>query len=617
MHGIDFSEAAVTNFSPVTGGNTNDASIRNLLSGSKWGTGIGASVSLTTSFSSQASVYSYQGSGASQVQTFTAAQISGARLAMDAIEAIAGISFVEVTDSATLAGDIRWGQTSSTVVPTAEAYYPSASAVGGDIWFGPTNSSHWQNPVKGTYGYLTYLHELGHALGLKHPHESGSVTPEPGEDQLKYSVMSYRDFAGDNLAGYGSSFFPTSLMLNDIAALQFLYGANMTYATGNTTYSWSATSRVYETIWDAGGIDMIDASSQTQGVSLNLNAGSWSQIGVAFWNGQANVRDCLTIAYGCTIENAIGSNYADTLQGNAVSNSLWGLDGNDTIFGGAGSDVLGGNAGNDVIDGGGDNDVLYGGTGNDVVNGGGGSDTLNRVEGRDVMYGGTGSDVLQLTVISAQADILKLRTNSFFIKDDAGNLAIVRDVEQIQYTDNTVGLGSVGLFENVNLQLVEIYMAAFNRAPETGGYEYWVARVATEGILNVANVIFSIPSVLAIYPQDMTSEEFVTAIYQNVLDKAPDAAGLAYWVNSLNAPGGSRGKLVLDLAGAALNTADGTSGKDFFQNRVDWGMYAVAYQELTGNEFAPSYSETLTETVNADGMTLVNLIGQTVGELTL
>jgi serralysin len=335
-NGIFSSRASITYYDPTTEGSV-DASITNLLGGAKWGGAIGAGVSLTTSFSNLNSTYDYSTGDTEKVVPLLSTQIAAARKAMAGWAAVAKISFTEITDSASNAGDIRWGQSTDYSNPTAYAWYPSVYPEGGDIWFGPNYSSYYNNPVAGSYGYQTYVHELGHALGLGHPHD-GDVAPVPGEDQLKYSVMSYRSYNGDDLTGYSNAFYPTSPMLNDILAIQFLYGANMSYKTGNDTYSWDAGKSIFETIWDAGGTDTLDGSNQSQAVIFDLRSGYWSSIGVSFWNGQSYVRDCLTIAYGATIENATGSAFNDTLIGNDAANVLNGRTGADSMQGGLGND---------------------------------------------------------------------------------------------------------------------------------------------------------------------------------------------------------------------------------------------------------------------------------------
>ena len=309
-------------------------SVGNLWEGSKWGENLGEGVVLTTSFSVEGvSVFTYaDGFELPGLMAFNDTQVEAAWWAMNAWSAVSQVTFVEVQDTGEAAGDIRWSQTSSPNVWTALAYYPSDLPEGGDVWFG-VGDPEFTDPYLGGYGWFTYLHELGHALGLGHPHQ-GWVDPLPWEDQLKYSVMSYSDtdwLPWWQSGGYVSTSFPITPMLNDIAAMQWLYGANMGHATGDDVYRWEADAVVFETIWDAGGEDTLDASNQAQGVELNLNAGRWSWIGVGYGVEDVWVRDTLTIAYGAVIEHAVGSAFDDTLVGNEVGNRLDGGAGVDTV----------------------------------------------------------------------------------------------------------------------------------------------------------------------------------------------------------------------------------------------------------------------------------------------
>lgn len=341
--GIDGTAALVTNIVVPT---SVDDSIDNLVDTTKWGGAIGTGVQLTYSFSTASSVFTYASGSEVPFTSLNANQKSAAVMAMNALSAICGVTFVEVADTATSAGDIRWTQSINTALSTAHAYYPSSWAGGGDVWIGPGSS--YTNPVVGGYSYHTFIHELGHSMGLDHPHQ-GSPVPALGEDQLRYSVMSYRDNpSASTTGGYSSSHYPTDYMLNDVLALQYLYGVNTTTNQGDTVYQWAASSPVYDCIWDVGGNDTIDASNQTGACAINLNGGTWSTIGTTYYNGAAQVNNSLSIAYEVTgvagvsnlIENAIGSAQADTLIGNTQANVLTGKGGADTLTGGGGSDVF-------------------------------------------------------------------------------------------------------------------------------------------------------------------------------------------------------------------------------------------------------------------------------------
>ena len=267
------------------------------------------------------------------------------------------------------------------------------------MWF---NKSDYNDPVVGYYAYYTFLHEIGHTLGLEHPHENNdNDVMSLSVDALKYSIMSYRDYVGDDIDGVGENFFPTTPMLYDVLALQALYGANWNYRSGNDTYSWAPGAKVYETIWDGGGIDTLSAANQTRDVELHLTSGVFSKIGSPVWDEHAWVRDNLVIAFNATIENATGSNYDDYIFGSAAGNVLVGGPGNDTMRGSewadrnvVDNDTMYGGGGGDFMAGHNGRDVMYGGEGNDFVIGDDGNDTLSGENGNDMLYGGAGNDLL-------------------------------------------------------------------------------------------------------------------------------------------------------------------------------------------------------------------------------
>lgn len=419
-----------------------DEQIDSLIQGAKWGGTTGSSATISYSFlnhnSRFASNYSYDNEyiGAFQL---TSGQQQAAIAALAEWSSVANISFTRVTETTSQVGTMRFGSyLFMDDAYAAWAYYPASTAAAGDVWLGPNTRF---SPKPGDFDYLVLVHEIGHALGLKHPFEtsdSNGISLAGTEyDDVRYTVMSYTD---------PYYFEPTGPMLLDIAAIQHLYGANMKWQTGNNTYRWDANSSVFETIWDAGGIDTIDGSNQLRAVNINLNAGSFSSIGKAFWNGSNYINDCLAIAYGAQIENATGSRYNDTLTGNELRNVLNGGAGADRMVGGNGSDIyyvdhsgdtvietetdrdiggsdmvysylstysLGANVENlrlmssGSVNGTGNalDNLLYAGAGNNIVDGGEGNDTLSyRYASKGVtvslavagvqVTGGSGSDTL-------------------------------------------------------------------------------------------------------------------------------------------------------------------------------------------------------------------------------
>jgi serralysin len=277
--------------------------------------------------------------------------------------------------------DVRLARSSAP--STAWAYYPNGRE-GGDVWFGSRYA--FDNPRLGTYQFMVAVHELGHAFGLKHPHESwNGFGAMPVEwDSLEFTVMSYRSKVGATVgAGYtnGTYDYAQGWMMLDIAALQAMYGADYSHRAGDTRYAWdpatgetsidgvgrgrpgdgaAGANRVFLTIWDGGGVDTYDLSAYGGGVNVDLAPGGHSVLSAAQLalldtrdgtKARGNVFNSL-LHDGNTaslIENAVGGAGADTLRGNVAANQLEGDRGNDLLDGRDGADWLDGGAGADTM----------------------------------------------------------------------------------------------------------------------------------------------------------------------------------------------------------------------------------------------------------------------------
>ncbi|MDH3740345.1 MAG: M10 family metallopeptidase C-terminal domain-containing protein [Hyphomicrobiales bacterium] len=355
---------------------------------------------ITYSLPTNANWFPY--SEANGFSAFNATQRAAANSAIELWDDLIAVSFTQTTNAST--SDIEFSNT-TTNISYAHAYYPGGWSGAGSIWLNDNYTS-LSDPDLGEYGFMTVLHELGHALGLDHAgdYNGGSPTYQNdashAQDSTMYTVMSY--FGSENTGADwwfsdGSYAYAQTPMVHDILAIQDMYGADQTTRSGNTVYGFNsnAGNDIFDfninqhpvlTIWDGGGTDTINLSGYSDASIVDLRPGSYSDVFGAVNN--------LAIAYGAWIENAIGGSGDDRLTGHQFANTLRGLGGYDTLRGLGGNDVLLGGGGNDSVYGHNGRDRLVGHSGADKLYGGNDRDTLNGGSHNDRLHGGGGNDRL-------------------------------------------------------------------------------------------------------------------------------------------------------------------------------------------------------------------------------
>lgn len=274
-------------------------------------------------------------------QPFSEIQRIATRTIFESLERVLAIDFIELDEAGENWGAIRLGNNEQSGKGTAGyAYLPNDPIAGdssGDIYLALEFNRGYQ---AGDPDLETLIHEIGHALGLRHPISEGLISGHAqssqralldlDENTTRHTVMSYKQ--------HPQQLARIDWALYDLLALRHLYGIRAYNPEDDIIPLDDMRGRYQSLIIDDAGIDVLDLSRMSLGVTINLNSGSFSSIGRTT-KGTAAI-DNIAIAFGTVIEQLKGTNFTDLITGNDADNRIEPLSGYDSIDGGSGIDTV-------------------------------------------------------------------------------------------------------------------------------------------------------------------------------------------------------------------------------------------------------------------------------------
>ena len=219
-------------------------------------------------------------------------------------------------------------------------------------------------------------------------------------------------------------------------------------------------------------------------------------------------------------------------------------------------------------------DTITGSGGNDILSGEGGTDTA-------VYMGGASNYAITLS------------NGSILIEDRSGGdgTDTLNSIEVLQFNDSAFALSQ---FTNVStltdadmLAFSELYVAYFNRAPDSAGLLFWGSRLADGmSMEDIAREFFDQPETAALYGSSTDNDAFVTAVYSNVLGRLPDDEGYTYWVDILDSGAVAQSAFILAMIDGAKATSGSAADAQYLEIKAEIGAYCAVVHGLNNVDTA-------------------------------
>lgn len=170
--------------------------------------------------------------------------------------------------------------------------------------------------------------------------------------------------------------------------------------------------------------------------------------------------------------------------------------------------------------------------GDDGLHGSDADDHLYGTHGDDHLYGGAGVDVAYYTGQYAQYALSRTSAGVRLTDHDAlrDGDDLLESVERIHFSDLSIALDTTGTAGAA----YRMYRAALDREPDHAGLGYWIDLLDRGASLeSVARGFIESEEFEGLYGIEQADGDFVTKLYNNVLDRNPEQAGYDYWIGIL------------------------------------------------------------------------------------
>ena len=238
----------------------------------------------------------------------------------------------------------------------------------------------------------------------------------------------------------------------------------------------------------------------------------------------------------------------------------------------------------------------------------------------DQLFIGNGGHDILIVNESWRGSMVSVQANGDLTLIHRGQTDTARGVAEMRFIDGRMVLDA----NDPAAAVTRLYQASLGRPPDQGGLNFWIGAVqAGAPLADLATAFLASPEFATRFGTGLPNDSFVTALYQNVLGRAPDVGGLAFWTGNLDRGALTRGAALAGISesqenksttarlvaagiwdrseaaaqvsrlyGTALSRLPDAGGLGFWTNAIEGGaarLLDVAQSFVTSAEFMATY----------------------------